>query len=65
MKIVHVIYEPDEDGWVAFSPDVPRWTTGGDSFDEAKRLAEEGVAFALDIGSDEVELRHFVPAPTA
>jgi hypothetical protein len=34
-----------------------------DTYEEAHRLAEEGVRFALD--RDDADLRHFVPAPAA
>src|SRR5436309_1000773 len=58
MEIIRVIYEQDEDTWVASSPEVPGWTVVADSYDEAHQLAEEGVRFALD--RDDVELRHLV-----
>lgn len=63
MERIRVIYEQDEDTWVASSPEVANWTAVGDSFEEAHRLAEEGVRFTLD--RDDVEIRHFVPAPAA
>jgi predicted RNase H-like HicB family nuclease len=63
MDQIRVIYEQDEDTWVATSPEVPGWTVVAGSYEEAHRLAEEGVRFALD--RDNVELKHFVPAPTA
>lgn len=58
-----MIYEQDEDTWVATSPDVPNWTAVGDSYEEAHKLAEEGVRSALD-GHD-ADVKHFVPAPAA
>jgi predicted RNase H-like HicB family nuclease len=57
MDRIRVIYEQDEDTWVATSPEVPNWTVVADSCEEAHRLAEEGVRFALD--RDDVELKHF------
>jgi predicted RNase H-like HicB family nuclease len=63
MDYIRVIYEQDNDTWVASSPEVPNWTVVADSYDEAHRLAEEGVRFALE--RDDVELKHFVPAPAA
>lgn len=63
MRLIRVIYERDGDTWVATSPDLPAWTVVADTYEEANRLAEEGARFALD--EDEVELRHFVPAPAA
>ena len=60
MEQIRVIYEQDGDAWVATSPEVPDWTAVGASYEEAHRLAEEGVRFALDRA--DVEIRHFVPA---
>jgi hypothetical protein len=42
---------------------VPEWSTAADSYDEAHRLAEEGVRFALE--RDDVTIEHFVPAGAA
>jgi predicted RNase H-like HicB family nuclease len=63
MDPIRVIYERDEESWVATSPDVDGWTAVGTTYEEAQRLAEQGVRFALD--RDDVELKHFVPAGTA
>jgi len=63
MDYIRVIYEQDEDTWVASSPELPNWTVVAASYEEAHGLAEEGVRFALD--REDVELKHFVPAPTA
>ncbi len=61
MDTIRVIYEQDEDTWVATSPEVPNWTVVADSYEEAHRLAEDGVRFTLD--RHDLEIRHFVPAP--
>lgn len=61
MDTIRVIYEQDEDTWVATSPEVPNWTVVADRYDEAHRLAEDGVRFALD--RDDLDIKHFVPAP--
>ncbi len=61
MDRIRVIYEQDEDTWVATSPEIPGWTAIGDSFEEARELAEEGVRFALE--REDVEVQHFIPAP--
>ncbi len=45
---VLVRYHADQGGWWADSPDVPRWTAAGATIAEIRRLAREGVAFALD-----------------
>lgn len=63
VMIVQVLYHRDEDTWVASSPQLSRWTAVADSYEEAHRLAEEGVRFALDRA--EVTIEHFVPAGTA
>ena len=63
MDQIRVIYEQDEDTWVASSPEVANWTVVADSYEEAHRLADEGVRFALD--REDVEIKHFVPAPAA
>jgi predicted RNase H-like HicB family nuclease len=63
MDRVRVIYEQDADTWVATSPEVPNWTVVADSYEEAHQLAEEGVRFALE--RDDLEVKHFVPAPAA
>lgn len=59
MEPIRVIYHEEEGSWWAESPDVPRWTAGASSFDEVRKLAEEGVRFALE--RDDVEIEHFVP----
>jgi predicted RNase H-like HicB family nuclease len=61
--VVHVLYHRDEDTWVVSCPQIPRWTAVADSYQEAHRLAEEGVRFALD--REDLTVEHFVPAGTA
>lgn len=63
MERIRVIHHQEDGRWWAESPDVPEWFVAADSYDEAHRLAEEGVRFALD--RDDVSLEHFVPAGTA
>jgi len=55
---VRVIYHHEDGIWRAESPDVPRWTTSADTYAECRRLAEEGVRFALDRA--DVSVEHFV-----
>lgn len=38
---VHYIFEPE--GWAAESPDRPRWSAWGDSLEEVRQLASEGL----------------------
>ena len=54
---VRVLYHEEPEGWWAESPDLDGWTAAGETFDEVRELAEEGVHFALE--DDEVE--HFAP----
>jgi predicted RNase H-like HicB family nuclease len=60
MLRVRVQYHQDEDTWVAMSPDIERWTAVADSLGEARRLAEDGIRFALE--RDDVMIEHVVPA---
>lgn len=61
METVRVIYRQVDGTWTATSPDIPRWTAVADTFEEARKLSEEGVRFALD--REDVALEHYVPAP--
>ena len=61
MDRIRVIYEQDEDTWVATSPEVPDRTVVADGYERARQLAEDGVRLALD--RDEPEIKHFVPPP--
>lgn len=58
METVRVIYHHEPDGWWAESPDVERWSAAGQTFAEVKKLAEEGVVFALE---REVAVEHCPP----
>jgi predicted RNase H-like HicB family nuclease len=60
MDTVRVIYHHEPDGWWAESPDVEGWSAAGETYDDVKRLAEEGVRFALE--RDDVQVEHYVPA---
>lgn len=59
MDTVRIIYHHERDGWWADSPDVDGWSAAGDTFAEVRRLALEGVPFAL---GREAALEHYVPA---
>jgi predicted RNase H-like HicB family nuclease len=56
---VRVLYHHEEEGWWAESPDVAGWTAAGATFEEVRELAEEGIPFALEVPT--VELEHFSP----
>lgn len=61
MEPICVIHHCEDDKWWSESPDVPGWYAAGASLEEVRRLAEEGVRFALE--RDDVTVEHFVPAP--
>lgn len=73
MDPIRVIYrESPGHGWSAESPDLPGWRVFGDSYEDARRLADEGVRFALDCDAEErgepaskeyPSVEHYVPAP--
>ena len=41
-------YEENKDGFAVIFPDLPGLATAGDDFDDAYRMAHEGLAFHLD-----------------
>ena len=59
MQTIRVIYHYEEGGWWAESPEIDRWKAIADTFPEVRRLAEEGVRFALD--REDVEVEHYLP----
>jgi len=58
---IRVIHHSEGNLWWSESPDVPGWSAAGDSLEEVRKLAEEGIRFALE--RDDVAVEHFVPAP--
>ena len=73
MDPVRVIYrEHAGHGWSAESPDLPGWRIFGDSYEDARQLADEGVRFVLACEAEErgepepktfPHVEHYVPAP--
>lgn len=73
MDPVRVIYREHAGyGWSAESPDLPGWRIFGDSYEDARQLAEEGVRFALAADAEDrgepaptayPPIEHYVPAP--
>jgi len=61
MDTIRVIYHQESAGWWAESPELDGWSAAGESYGEVRRLTEEGVPWTL---GREVEIEHFVPAPT-
>ncbi len=72
---IRVLYHQESQGWWAESPDVEGWTVAGETYEEVRRLVEDGVSFALAGAAEErgedfdearfaaVGLEHYVPAP--
>jgi predicted RNase H-like HicB family nuclease len=48
MAVATVIYHFDDPGWWAESPEFPEYSAFGDSLDEVRALAHEGLRFAAD-----------------
>ena len=73
---VRVLYHQEPQGWWAESPEIHGWFVAGKNYEEVRRLAEDGLAFALaneaedrGEGFDEerfasVRVQHNVPAPS-
>jgi predicted RNase H-like HicB family nuclease len=60
MQRIRVIYHDETPhGWWAESPDLEGWSAAGDSYEEVRRLAEEGVRFMLE--RDDIAIEHRVP----
>jgi predicted RNase H-like HicB family nuclease len=72
---VRVLYHHEAEGWWAESPDIEGWSVAGESYEEVRRLAEDGVSFALASTAEDrgeafdedefasVSIEHYVPAP--
>jgi predicted RNase H-like HicB family nuclease len=73
--IIRILYHHESQGWWAESPDVDGWSVAGETYEEVRRLVEDGVTFALASAAEErgeafdedqfagTELEHYVPAP--
>ena len=44
---VRVLYHEEPQGWWAESPDVDGWSVAGETYEEVRRLADDGISFAL------------------
>jgi predicted RNase H-like HicB family nuclease len=72
---VRVLYHHEPEGWWAESPDINGWAVAGQSYEEVRRLAEDGVSFALASTAEDggetfeedafasVHIEHYVPPP--
>lgn len=61
MDTIRVLYRVEGGIWSAESPDIENWLAVGDTFEECRQLAEEGVRFALE--RENLVVEHYVPAP--
>lgn len=72
---IRVLYHQEPEGWWAESPDIDGWSVAGESYEDVRQLAEDGVSFALATAAEErgelfdedqfasVSVEHYVPAP--
>jgi predicted RNase H-like HicB family nuclease len=73
---VRILYHQEPQGWWAESPDLRDWSVAAMSYKDLRRLAEDGVPFALASAAEDrgegfdeerfasVSVEHYVPAPT-
>lgn len=47
METIRVIYHEEAEGWWAESPDVAGWSAAGGTYEEVRRLTEEGLSWTL------------------
>ena len=72
---VRILYHQEPQGWWAESPDIGGWSVAGETYEDVRRLAEDGVSFALASAAEDrgetfdeerfssVSVEHYVPAP--
>ncbi len=58
LKEVWIAYRSEREGWWAESEQLPGWTAAGDTFDEVRAIAREGV---VEFAGEEVLIREEVP----
>lgn len=59
MKEVWIAYRSESEGWWAESAEMPGWTAAGDSFEEVRTLAQEGVR---EFAGEDVLIHEEVPS---
>jgi predicted RNase H-like HicB family nuclease len=63
---VRIHYHQEPRGWWAESPEIDGWSLAGETYEEVRRLAEDGVPFALASEAEErgegFDEQHFVGA---
>ena len=72
---VRILYHQEAYGWWAESPDIDGWSVAGETYEQVRALAEDGVSFALASAAEDrgemfdeehfvsVNVEHYVPAP--
>ena len=72
---IRILYHQEPQGWWAESPDIEGWTVAGESYEEVRRLAEDGIPFALAGAAEDrgyvfdeeqfasLAVEHYLPAP--
>ena len=71
---IRILYHQEPQGWWAESPEIDGWSVAGDTYEEVRQLAEDGVPFALASAAEDqgerfdeqryaaVSVEHYVPA---
>jgi len=58
MRTVRVIYRKEPDGaWIGTSPEIPGYTAWGDTYEEARARADDGLAWFAE---EDLALAHIV-----
>jgi len=59
MRTVRVVYRQESDGaWIGTSPEIPGYVAHGDSYDEARERAEDGLSWFAE---QELLIAHIAP----
>ncbi|MEA2362592.1 MAG: hypothetical protein QOD71_1737 [Thermoleophilaceae bacterium] len=59
MRTVRVIYRREPDGaWIGTSPEIPGYTAYGDTYDEARARAQDGLGWFAE---QDLAIAHIVP----
>ena len=73
--VVRILYHREPQGWWAESPEVNGWSVAGQTYDEVRRIADDGLRFALASAAEDrgeafneqsfasMDVEHYVPAP--
>ena len=54
-RTVRVLYHEEPQGWWTESPDINGWSVAGEAYEEVRRLAEDGISFALASAAEDRE----------